>query len=81
MTHPSHPSAYPQQPHGEPHTVPFPVQQQWVPAGQGQYPPAGQGQYPPADVRHPLPPATGAAVPAPAKEQAAAAPNAGGRDP
>lgn len=64
MTHPSHPSAYPQQPPGEPHTVPFPVQQQWAPA----------------DVRYALPPEAGAAVPAPAQEPAATAPKAGGRD-
>lgn len=80
MTHPSHPSAYPQQPPGESHTVPFPVQQQWAPAGQGPYPPAEARYAPPADARYAPSPGAGAAVPAPAKEPAATAPKAGGRD-
>lgn len=48
MTQPSHPSAYPQQPPGEPHTVPFPVRSPYPPAGQGPYPPAKEPVQAPA---------------------------------
>ncbi|MFF3259239.1 acyltransferase [Streptomyces sp. NPDC002932] len=36
MTHPSYPSAYPQQRPGEPHTVPFPVRSPYPPAVPGE---------------------------------------------
>ncbi|MFJ4851840.1 MULTISPECIES: acyltransferase family protein [unclassified Streptomyces] len=88
MTHPSHPSAYPQQPPGEPHTVPFPVRSPYPPAKQGPYPPAAQVPHQPAGGRYALPPETAAEEPpgerptepadAPAKADAPA--EAGGRD-
>lgn len=77
MTHPNHPSGYPQQPYGEPHTVPFPVQppprHRARPAGG----PAPWAERPEPRVREPAP----AATVAPAPEQAPApAPAKGGRD-
>ncbi|MCM2413806.1 acyltransferase [Streptomyces sp. RKAG290] len=48
MTYPSHPSAYPQQPPREPHTVPFPVQGPPAPA-----PPAGAAPAVPAGAKAP----------------------------
>ncbi|WP_285563761.1 acyltransferase [Streptomyces sp. NBC_01463] len=50
MTHPSHPSAYPQQPPREPHTVPFPVQQDMAaPYGRTQWEPAPEAVPPVAE--------------------------------
>lgn len=80
MTHPSHPSAYPQQPQ-EPHTVSFPVQPQERMQPPGQAPRARQiGPAPWPQAPESAAQAPASAPPVPEREPAPAAAKKPGRD-